>query len=79
MQWCPEGDLNPHGRLRPADFKPRARPNDSAMPRYTALFPSKLNTPHATERGAIPRYTAKCCALRRVSPRTASERKEAVA
>jgi hypothetical protein len=22
--WCPEGELNPHGQLRPADFKSAA-------------------------------------------------------
>ena len=27
IMWCPEGDLNPHGRLRPADFKSAASAN----------------------------------------------------
>ena len=22
VAWCPEGDLNPHSRFRPADFNP---------------------------------------------------------
>src|ERR1700748_1590573 len=64
--WCPEGDLNPHSRFRPADFKSAA----------SADFAIRAFCHHRISIGALSgwrsRFTLRvvACGLRPVKERT---------
>ncbi len=60
--WCPEGDLNPHDRLRSADFKSAASANFAIRARlyimgpiWAPAEPCRTPIPYAAE-PHIPRF-----------------------